>query len=102
MLERQIENKVCEYAKKRGWLVYKWTSPQNRGVPDRILFFEGMALAIEFKQKNKPLTALQCVAINELREHGVAAFVVDDIDEGKNIIDYFTSQLMETHNATIN
>lgn len=102
MLEKQIENKVCEYAKSRGWAVYKWTSPQNRGVPDRILFYEGMALAIEFKQENKPLTALQCVAIDELRKHGIAAFVVDNVDEGKNMIDYFTAQLTEPHNATIN
>jgi len=36
MLERDIERKVCEMAKVAGWLAFKFVSPAQRGVPDRI------------------------------------------------------------------
>ena len=36
MLEKQIEAKVCEYAKTKGVLVYKFTSPARAAVPDRL------------------------------------------------------------------
>lgn len=95
MLEKDIESKVCEYAKKAGWLVYKWTSPNQRGVPDRILFKDGMALAIEFKKAGGKLTALQASVIDSLREQKIAAYVIDNVADGIDMIDYFTLALAD-------
>ena len=36
MLEKQIESKVCDYAKSKGVLAYKFTSPARAAVPDRL------------------------------------------------------------------
>ena len=36
MLEKQIEAKVCDYAKTKNVLVYKFTSPARAAVPDRL------------------------------------------------------------------
>ena len=36
MLEKQIERKVCDYAKNKGLLAYKFTSPARAAVPDRL------------------------------------------------------------------
>ena len=44
MLEKQIEAKVCEYAKTKGVLVYKFTSPARAAVPDRLMTIPGLRL----------------------------------------------------------
>jgi hypothetical protein len=36
-LEKVIEKKVCDYAKSKGFVVYKFASFNNAGVPDRIM-----------------------------------------------------------------
>ena len=38
MLEKDIEKAVCDYAKSKGVLTYKFSSPNHVGVPDRIFF----------------------------------------------------------------
>ena len=49
MLEKQIEAKVCDYAKERGLLVYKFTSPNRMAVPDRMFIRpDGKVFFIEF------------------------------------------------------
>lgn len=51
-LEKEIEKKVCDYAKASGMLVYKFTSPARRSVPDRLFIPEGKsAFFIEFKRE---------------------------------------------------
>lgn len=87
MLERDIERRVCQYADKKGWLSFKFTSPANRGVPDRLLINNGRVIFIEFKQKGKKPTPLQDRIINKIRQHAGEVYVVDDLDEGKRLID---------------
>jgi len=36
VLEKQIEHTVCEYARARDVLAYKFTSPNRMAVPDRL------------------------------------------------------------------
>ena len=54
--ERDIEKKACDLAKAAGWLVFKFVSPSQRGVPDRIFIRQGRIVFIEFKadQTAKP------------------------------------------------
>lgn len=87
MLERDIERKVCQYAEKNGWLTFKFTSPANRGVPDRLLIRNGQVIFIEFKAKGKKPTALQTKIINKIRQYGCAVYVIDDLDDGRGLID---------------
>lgn len=88
MRESYIESKVCEYARKKGWLTRKYTSPGHAGVPDRIFFnWDGRILFIEFKAPGEKPRPLQEREHARLRERGFLVFVVDDIDEGKRLVD---------------
>ena len=42
MLEKDIERKLVSEVKKMGGRAYKWVSPGNDGVPDRIVILPGM------------------------------------------------------------
>ena len=89
MLEKQIEQKVCDYAKDRGLLVYKFTSPARAAVPDRMFVApSGKVFFIEFKASGKKPTVPQTREHQRLRDHGVFVFVVDNVDDGKGVIDF--------------
>ena len=50
LTERKIESKISKKAIDLGYLTYKFTSPSNRGVPDRIFINKkGEIFFIEFK-----------------------------------------------------
>jgi hypothetical protein len=87
-LESVIESKVCEYAKSKGFLVYKFTSPNRAAVPDRLLINPyGQVVFIEFKAEGKKPTPAQEREHARLRGHHVNVIVVDNIDQGKFAID---------------
>ena len=87
ILEKQIEKKVCDYAKAKGFLHNKFVSPSCRGVPDRIFAKNGKIFFIEFKALNKKPTELQKHKINMFRSHGLKVYIVDNIAYGKQVID---------------
>ncbi len=98
MLEKEIEKKVCDYAKEKGMLVYKFTSPARAAVPDRLFIVplkmdnavlrNAKAFFIEFKQSGKKATVPQQREINRLLNAGIRAYLVDDVEMGKKIIDH--------------
>ncbi len=88
MLEKVIEKTVVAYAKSKGWLAYKFTSPCCRGVPDRLCIGpDGEFFFIEFKRKGHFLTPLQKNNIKALEDHNVKVYVIDDIEKGKRLIE---------------
>lgn len=89
MLERTIESTVAAYAKKQGWLTYKFTSPANKGVPDRLFIRDGFTLYVEFKQKGKEPSPLQAHTIKQMRQHGAVVLVIDSVEQGKAALDGF-------------
>ena len=90
MLEKQIEAKVCDYAKERGLLVYKFTSPARMAVPDRMFVRpDGKIFFIEFKREGQKPTPAQDREHERLRGHGVQVFVVDNVTTGLWVIDTF-------------
>jgi len=86
--ESSIERAVCAYAKKRGMMPYKFTSPQRAGVPDRLFLAPvGRVFFVEFKTEKGKLSPLQ---INEQRvfsKHGHTIHVVSSVAQGKKLID---------------
>ncbi len=90
MLEKQIEKKVCDYAKSKGWLSYKFVSPANRGVPDRIFMSQHKMFFIEFKAAGKKATKLQDAIISDINAAGFQVYVVDSVKVGKGVIDAHT------------
>jgi hypothetical protein len=88
MLEKDIERKVVAYAKSKGVLCYKFASPGNRGVPDRILIGpNGNVCFLELKRPGQKPTALQFHVIDTLRKQGANAGWVNDLSVAKSVID---------------
>jgi len=87
-LEKEIEKKVVAYAKSKGCLAYKFTSPSCRSVPDRMFITPtGTVFFMELKRLGEKPTAAQEVEIAKLRKQGVVVWVVDDVQQGKELID---------------
>lgn len=88
MLEKEIERLVCEYAKSRNLEVYKFSSPNRAGVPDRLFLAPYQhAFWIEFKKEGGKPTPLQTRECERLRKMGFDVYLVDSVEEGKAIID---------------
>ena len=86
MRESYIERKVTEAAKANGWLSYKWVSPSQRGVPDRLYFKNGHLMIVEFKAPNKKPTPYQEAIHRRLAAVGWHVHIIDNIDEGKALL----------------
>lgn len=89
-LEKVIEGKVRKFAMGLGWKVYKFTSPMQCSVPDRIFIQGGTVLFIEFKRKGCMPTKAQAHELACINARGVPALVVDNVAMGEFIIDAFT------------
>ena len=78
--ERDIEKKACDLAKAAGWLVFKFVSPSQRGVPDRIFIRQGRIVFIEFKAPGAKPTKLQNRMIERLCVQGCTVYVCDSVE----------------------
>lgn len=81
MRERDIEKILKDEVKNLGGRAYKWVSPGNSGVPDRIVVFPGRPpVFVELKTETGKLTPLQEAQIKRLRELGQDVSVIRGID----------------------
>ena len=87
VLEREIEKKVCSYAKSLGVMNIKQQG--TMGVPDRLFLYKGKCMFIEFKRKGGKTRPTQVAYINKLTLQGVHTVVVDNVVTGKEYIDNF-------------
>lgn len=87
MKESSIEKFLRDEVKKRGGRAYKWTSPGNDGVTDRIVIFPGQVpVFVELKTETGKLTALQNVQIKRLRDLGQDVRVLYGLEEVKEFL----------------
>lgn len=84
--ESEIESKAKEYAKMRGWLVTKLMRCDVNGWPDCLFIRRGVVIFIEFKAPGEVPEPHQAKRHREIREHGVAVFVCDDLEEARVIL----------------
>ena len=67
MLEKQIQAKLVRGVKRLGGNAYKFISPGNIGVPDRIVIWpDGEVQFVELKTVNGKTTKLQDIQIQQL------------------------------------
>lgn len=77
MLEKEIEKILMAEVKKVGGRAYKWVSPGNSGVPDRIVIFPNkQPVFVELKTDKGTLRPLQESQIQRLRKLGQPVEVV--------------------------
>lgn len=81
MLEKEIEKILVREVKKLGGRAYKWVSPGNDGVPDRIVIFPNRKpMFVELKTDTGVLSAIQKVQIKRLADLGQDVYTVYGID----------------------
>jgi Holliday junction resolvase len=81
MRESEIEKILVREVKKLGGKAYKWVSPGNDGVPDRIVVFPNkMPVFVELKTDTGKLSALQKVQCKKLLDLGQRVEIVYGID----------------------
>ncbi len=97
-LEKDIEAAIVKFAKSLRFLVYKFTSPSRRSVPDRLFVTPGgLVFFMELKRKGQKPTPSQLVEIEKIRHQKVPVFVVDNVAEGKQIITTMLSKDLSTY-----
>ncbi|WP_368393493.1 VRR-NUC domain-containing protein [Veillonella ratti] len=75
--EKEIEKRLTIKLKELGCLVYKFISPNNAGVPDRIVIYpSGRVDFIELKTLSGRLSPLQAAQIDKLKRKGANVDVV--------------------------
>jgi hypothetical protein len=94
--EASVEGAVVQYALKRKVLTCKFTSPGNKGVPDRMFIFEGRTMFLEFKRLGERPTKLQGHWLSKLGGHGAMASWVDNVPDGKRMVDSLVAGRDET------
>lgn len=99
-VEKYLRQKVLDV----GGQCYKWTSPNRRGVPDRIVIFppfiskgQGAVWFIEVKKPNEEPTSAQKREMIRLAKLGQLVGVIDS----KNGVDQFIAKYHEVKNAIL-
>lgn len=82
MKESAIEARLVREVRKRGGLCYKFTSPGNPGVPDRIVLLPGgVTVYVELKTEIGRLAKIQRWQIEQMRKRGADVRVQKGLDQ---------------------
>ena len=77
MVESQLEARLVQGVKALGGIAYKFVSPGNRGVPDRLVVLPGGRLLFaELKADGGRLSRLQAYQLESLRRLGAEVWTV--------------------------
>lgn len=94
MLEKDIEKLFRGEIKKAGGKAYKFTSPGNDGVPDRIVMLPGGRIVfVELKTDTGKLSKLQELQCRQIAELGQTVRVLHGLAE---VHDFFLEFGLET------
>lgn len=75
--ENRIENRLRDAVENLGGLYYKFVSPQNKGVPDRIVIFGGLTVFVELKRPGEAPRPQQRFVIRKMRRNGALVAVIN-------------------------
>lgn len=94
MLEKDIEKLFRDEIKKAGGKAYKFTSPGNDGVPDRVVMLPGGRIVfVELKTDTGKLSKLQELRCRQIAELGQTVRVLHGLSE---VRDFFREFGLET------
>lgn len=79
MRESKIEKRLVSEIENMGGKAYKFISPGNNGMPDRLIVIDGKCYFAETKAPGKRLRPLQKIRKAELESLGVTVFKVDSM-----------------------
>ena len=87
MNERTIEHQLKKAIEASGGLCWKLVCPGTTGVPDRICLMINRVVFVELKAPGKQPRPIQVRRMNQLRQQGFTALVVDSIDGIQEVLD---------------
>ena len=92
--ERAIERWLGDELRQAGFLYFKFVSPANPGVPDRIVVCpDGAVFFVELKTVKGVLSKQQQVCIRQLTERHAKVYLVKGMGDAR----YFAEQLVLYH-----
>lgn len=88
MKESRIESCLVRMVRDRGGLCYKFVSPGNPGVPDRIVITPaGRTVYVELKTEVGRLAAIQKWQHEEMRKRGADVRTLKGLDQVKAFVE---------------
>lgn len=76
---------------KLGGKAFKFSSPGNNGVPDRIVLLDGKCYFVELKKQGEDLRPLQKVVKKRFKKLGFKVYVIDSLEKvGEFINEIYT------------
>lgn len=97
MREATIEARLVREVRKLGGLCYKFTSPGNPGVPDRIVILpDGRTIFIELKTEIGRLAKIQQWQLDEMRKRGADVRVLKGLDQVMEFVEEVRSGAIRT------
>ena len=96
--ESVLEKYLVKRCKEAGILCYKFSSPAQTGVPDRILIRDGQVLFLELKREGEVPTKLQMHHLKSILNTGVSAAWTDskagvDLVTQKTLLGYASQEV---------
>lgn len=100
--EKTVERMLVQGVKRMGGIAYKWVSPGNDGVPDRVVVLPGALVDfVELKTKRGRLSAIQVRQHERLRKCGfnpITLYGAEDVEkylqERQALLEASTEELM--------
>ena len=87
MKEREIEEKLRNAVRQKGGLCWKFVSPGNAGVPDRIVLMQkGKVAFVEVKAPGETMRPLQEKRKRQLESLGFKVFCLDSARDIPKVI----------------
>lgn len=88
MKESAIEAKLGKIIRDSGGLYFKFVSPGNPGVPDRLILLPGGRIVfVELKTELGRLAAIQKWQISEMQKRGADVRVLKGLDQVKAFVE---------------
>lgn len=96
MQERDVERYLVDQVRAAGGRAYKFTSPGNAGVPDRLILLPGATIAFaEVKAPGQKPRPLQVHAHDDIRRLGLRVYVPDS----REAVDQMLRELLKGGDA---
>ena len=93
MLEKEIEKYLRDRIKNLGGIAYKFISPGNNGVPDRIVLIPGgKIIFVQLKNEHGKTSNLQDMQIARIRNLGFNVRIINS----KQKVDEFINEIQTT------
>lgn len=85
--EGTVETYMRKKAAELGFLFYKFVSPANSGVPDRVIVGHGQTFFVEVKKSpDEEPRRLQRRVINRLIDHGAYVYVIGSKEDADKLL----------------